>query len=152
MNKTLTTLAAGMMIVAGVAPKPVQAGEREWATAGKILTGVVVAGMLTEHCFARPAVKEIVYERPRCFPDDHAERWRHCRPPARVCLPPPRAPVYEIRKVVVIEQPRMEPIIQYLEDGRRIYQPPVRGCKAYLQVWSEVNNEWVSIREYPSIW
>jgi hypothetical protein len=108
--------------------------------------------MLTEHCSARPVVREIVYQKSACLPIAHRERWGHCNPPPRVCLPPPRPPVCEIRQVVVIEQPRTEPIIQYLEDGRRIYQPPVRGCTAYLQIWSEVSREWVSIREYPSIW
>lgn len=149
MNKTLTTVVAGLLIAAGAAPRPVMAGDREWATAGKILTGVVVAGMLAEHCFGGPPVKEVVVQRPPRHSGYYREHWR---PPVQVCVPAPRPPVCEVRQVVVIEPPRTAPIIQYLEDGRRIYQPPVRGCKAYLQVWSEVSNEWVSIREYPSIW
>ena len=43
-------------------------------------------------------------------------------------------------------------VIVNLEDGRRICQRRIRGASAYLQIWSDVDEEWVSIREYPSIW
>ena len=47
---------------------------------------------------------------------------------------------------------RMAPIIVQLEDGRRLYQPAVHGHTAFIQVWSSVHNDWISIQEHPSIW
>lgn len=45
-----------------------------------------------------------------------------------------------------------EPVIVTLEDGRRIYQPRVHGARAILQQWSDLEERWVDIREYPSVY
>jgi hypothetical protein len=154
MKKTVAAGLAGLMMAAAAMPGAAQAGQREWATAGKILTGVVVGGVVLNATRSRPVEREVVYERPvyrhplvrhgtppRC----ETQVVRYCPPPqvVRYC-PPPR--------VIVEERVCQEPIVSYLSDGRRLYQPRVHGHTAYLQIWSEVNGDWVSIKEYPSIW
>ena len=43
-------------------------------------------------------------------------------------------------------------IIVNLDEGRRLYQPKVKGEKAQLQVWSEIEQRWVPIKDYPSLY
>ena len=44
--KKLVLLVAAMVLAGSLAPTALQAGDREWATAGKILTGIVAAQVL----------------------------------------------------------------------------------------------------------
>ena len=160
---------AGILAAAAVQPQACQAGQKEWATAGKILTGVVVAGILSDMCSTRTAtyaqsamvvparVAERRYVATPCVarPPCPVRPWPRvtrceprvveCRPPVLECQPP----VVEYRPPVPV---RTEPIVVYTVEGQRLYQPAVHGHSAYVQVWSEVSGEWVSIREYPSIW
>jgi hypothetical protein len=135
--KRIVTGCVVVMLVAAVVglPGTCGAGQREWATTGKILTGFVIGGILGSACHAQPAYTrtEVVYERP-VYVTRYVERV--C--PRPVCS-----------ETVVV---RTQPIVVYLADGRRIYQPAVHGCAAYIQVWSEVTGEWVSVKQYPSIW
>ena len=39
-----------------------------------------------------------------------------------------------------------------LEEGRRLYQPKVKGEKAQFQVWSEIEQRWIPIKDYPSLY
>lgn len=43
-------------------------------------------------------------------------------------------------------------IIVELDEGRRLYQPKVKGEKAQLQVWSEIEQRWVPVKDYPSLY
>lgn len=137
---------AGLMMAAAAMPGTAQAGQREWATAGKILTGVFVGGAVLNACGSRPTRTEIVYERPVHRPQPVYRYYgpQRCEPPVMRTCPPPR---YERAPVC-----REQPIIRYLGDGRRVYQPPVHGCRAVIQVWSEISEQWVSVRECASIW
>ena len=160
---------AGVLAAAAVQPQVCQAGQKEWATAGKILTGVVVAGILSDMCSTRT----VTYTRSAVVAPAPVMHHRYvaasyvARPPCpvqswapvsrceqRVVECPP--PVVEYRPPVVVCAPpapvRTEPIVVYTVDGQRLYQPAVHGHAAYVQVWSAVQGEWVSIREYPSIW
>jgi hypothetical protein len=153
MKTALAAGMAGLMMVTGLPVGTAQAGQREWATAGKILTGVVVGGVLMNACKARTAETEVVYERPVVYRYCTVERFHgppRCEPPVMRACPPPPPPPPPPR--CVREPAPREPIVRYLDDGRRLYQPPVLGHKAFIQVWSEVKNEWVSIKEHPSIW
>ena len=49
-NLTMKTavLTVALVALGSAAMIPAQAGDREWATAGKVLTGVAVAGVLTD--------------------------------------------------------------------------------------------------------
>ncbi len=144
-----TMVAAGvaglMMATSSLPGGTAQAGQREWATAGKILTGVVIGGAVLNACNPRASRTEIVYER-QVYRPQPAYQFRgppRCEPPVMRSCPPPRyqpAPVCR------------EPIVRYMADGRRLYQPPVHGHAAFIQVWSEVQDEWVSVKEHPSIW
>lgn len=163
--KTWTSLTAAALILVGTLgiPQKARAGDHEWSTAGKILTGLVafqVLGGIIKHeqgIHRRTAVSQsrsIYNSTPRRTP-------RHCRP-AIDWRPAPRSvhqrPCPRTRTIIVektcrpVVRHRSKPIIVKLEDGRRLYQPRVHGHKAFLQVFSEVSGEWVSIREYPSIW
>ena len=144
-----TMVAAGMaglmMATAGLPGGTAQAGQREWATAGKILTGVVIGGAVLNSCTPRATHTRIVYERPVYRPQPayyFSDPPRCERPVMRSCPPPRFEPAPECR----------EPIIRYMADGRRLYQPPMHGHPAFIQVWSEVKDEWVSVKEHPSIW
>jgi hypothetical protein len=153
MKKLLAGCLVGVMGVTAGMPATGQAGQREWATAGKILTGVVIGSVLAEACLARPAVvcrREVVVERPMLVPCRVVER-RYCGPPhMEISVTTTRRwvePGYCHHRPV-----RTEPVIIYHGYGRRLYQPPVHGHPAFLQVYSEVRGEWVSVREHPSIY
>ena len=140
MKKTMQAGMIGLMIAAAGCPSATQAGQREWATAGKILTGVFIGGLLTERVAPRPVYREVVYERP--------VHYRTVTVTRTVVVPreSPCEPLW------VTERVNPQPVIRYLNDGRRLFQPPVHGHSAYVQVWSEVSHEWVSIQECASIW
>jgi hypothetical protein len=145
MKKTVAAGLAGLMMAAASVPGSAQAGQREWATAGKILTGVVVGGVIMDAARSRPVQREIVYERPVYRHPVVQRRYMapRCEAPVVRYCPPPR-----IEREPVCQ----EPITLHLGEGRRLFQPRVHGHTAYIQVWSELNGDWVSIKEYPSIW
>ena len=150
-----TIVAAGMvgiMAIAAGLPDTAQAGQREWATTGKILTGVVIGGLLSGSCAPRPTCPPpVVYRQPVVWERPAPVYYRSYRP--TYVAPPCQVQVVETRSYRCEPAPvRTEPIVVYLENGRRLYQPPVQGCSAYVQVWSEVDSRWVSIKEYPSLW
>jgi hypothetical protein len=155
MNRIMTGCVVGALAVALASPSVSHAGQREWATAGKILTGVVAAGVIANAFFAPPARAEVRFvERPvydcrpvvRSYPP---RNWGYRPMPAPVYCRPACPPPVVCEPVAPV---CAAPIIVDLGSGRRLYQPPVHGCKSFIQVWSSVNQEWVSIEERPSIW
>ena len=96
MKRAMATGVLGVMIAAASVPGAALAGDRDWATAGKILTGVVIGGVLQNVCVARPACPPVVYAppvacatvvRPCVVPP--VRDWRE--PGPRMCEPvPPR--------------------------------------------------------------
>jgi hypothetical protein len=92
------------MIVAvtalGIAAASIQtasAGDREWATVGKILTGVAVAGFVANAIDARPVSYSVSYS-------SYAPAPVRCVPAPVVCAPAPRV-VYVPAPVVYHPQP-----------------------------------------------
>jgi len=168
----LTAAAAAAWMTACVLPGSTYAGDKDWARAGKILAGITVLGIANEvysdkkrnrHARDRHSRREEVrYVQPVRYESTAVERCdtyrpqrvrhhsrgherSHYRARSHVTHHAPRTTVYESRRIddlVVID----------LEEGRRICQRRVRGATAYLQIWSELDDKWVSIRTYPSIW
>src|SRR5437870_581233 len=90
------------LAVAGATVQTASAGDREWATAGKVLTGVVAASVITQALAPRPSY----YAAPGYYAyPAPAYSYNSCPPPRVVCaLPPPvvvyRPPVYVAPPVV----------------------------------------------------
>lgn len=92
MKKTIIT-ATAIIALAAASLQSARAGDREWATAGKVLTGVMAATVLA-HAVAAPPSYATTYTYysvptpPPCAP-------AYCPPPAPPCAPvycPPPAP------------------------------------------------------------
>lgn len=134
MNRVATVVLAAALVVTLVVPGNTWAGQREWATAGKILTGVFLAGLLHEACTPRPVYTVVPCE---AAPVQQVvivtAGPAHGPPP---CPPPPRPTA----------------IIIHLGSGYRLYQPPGRGHTAWVQVWCARRRQWVTIREHPCLW
>jgi hypothetical protein len=82
MKKTLTLLTLAAVTTAGV--QSASAGDREWATVGKVLTGIAAAHVITRAFEPAPACHTTVY-----YP---AQPAYVAAPPPVVYAPP--APVY----------------------------------------------------------
>jgi hypothetical protein len=195
-----------------------QAGDKEWAVAGKILTGIVVIdavrglaqyegrkaaqenrGPQTRYYREqpqqyyvppppRPQPAVVYLEQPTDYitPRSHlsyskpstieihnhyytaeavqaaqaGQQEQTAPPPAPVAAPvvqpapqaaPAPAPVQHTEQMV-INSGEGDTVVLVIEEGRRIWQPKTRGAKAYMQVWSDLEKKWVSIKEYPSIY
>ena len=138
-------------------PSTMYGGDKEWAVAGKILTGVVAANVIGD-LFVSDRYVEV--KRPRY----NRRKNNNCRPKRRYYkdntystdITWRRSHEYRQRSRAKKRYKKTwkcaDPIIVHIEKGRRIYQPRVKGATAYLQVYSDVCNEWVNIEEYPSIW
>lgn len=79
--KNSSILAVTTLAVVVSSATPAQAGDREWAVAGKVLTGVVAAGVIAEAFRPAPVVATtaVVYQTP---------------PPTVIYTPPPPTVVY----------------------------------------------------------
>ena len=86
--KNTSILAVTALAMAVGATTPARAGDREWAVAGKVLTGVVAAGVIAEAFRPAPPAPTtaIVYQTP---------------PPTVVYAPPPPTVVYAPAPAVV---------------------------------------------------
>lgn len=135
------------------------AGDREWSTAGKILTGLVAAHVISDVVVAdrgsynRTKSRWSIPKRRSnysCKPQKRKHRKQfYSRRNHRSTIASERSSNLHSGFVV----PECDDyVIVRIENGRRIIQPRVRGVTAYLQVYSKVCNEWVTIEEYPSIW
>ncbi len=149
----LSTTAAACLVLAVIGTSATHAGDREWSTAGKILSGAVAFSLLDNalgHRKRHVRHRERAYSGPNCPP-----RYRHPRPRRHHFrrdrrqynhrYTKPHRPAKRIKGCD-------DDVIVHIENGRRIMQPRVKGATAYLQVYSEVCHEWVTIEEYPSIW
>jgi len=151
-----------LILAVGLAlPSPARAGDKEWARAGKVLTGLVVVGALTQAIHAAPPPPVCVMERtvfvgppvtwaPRydAGPAGYDQNWTL---------------TYETR---YFQGRRMErcprvrgrhghpprEIVLPYGHGRRLYQPGVRGHQAFIQQWSPRDGRWVVIGGHPSLW
>ncbi|MCF7838489.1 MAG: hypothetical protein K9N49_07645 [Candidatus Marinimicrobia bacterium] len=146
----------------GAIPPAAQAGQKEWATAGKILTGVVayqaLQGVLSPSHTERVTTTTVVHHpapvyrarsvRTTTYRTRRAPLpYRHHPVPAPGYCPSPAPPV-----VIHHSYPPPAPITVYQSGHRRLYQPAVPGHPAFVQQWSPWENRWVTIQDHPSIW
>lgn len=89
MKKVILTVLT--VAIAGAALQPAYAGDREWATAGKILTGVAVGAVIAKALTPEP---EYVYA--------PAPTYVYTPAPAYTYAPPPPAPVVYVPAPVVV--------------------------------------------------
>jgi len=152
----------------GTAPAA-SAGDKEWATAGKILTGVVIAEVLNRG-ICLPPVRErtvvhkkvVIVERPavvrriRIF-----ETRRHCgrsshwgrRPSCghgsnRFYHARPRSSTW---RVCSPSEP-VGAVVYQADRNRRLCQPAVSGHPAVIQERPFPGHPWISVGTHPSIW
>lgn len=132
MKKLILTLTAAGILMMGV--RPVQAGDREWATAGKILTGVVAASVLSQAL--QPSVGYTEVRTTHFGP-------RICQPPvvvqqpAPVIIQQPAPVVVQQPSPVVIQQPApvyysAPPVVHYQPAPVVTIAPVVRCAPAPL--------------------
>lgn len=166
--KTYTRIMTPIITLAIIAafccmPRTAEAGDKEWAAAGKILTGLVVLDALTgaNHRYYGKRYANVRYEQPQqAYRRNHnrgatvrtttyrrqRSNWRdrYDSPRVNTRWPAYRTETYECRT---------DPVIRYIESGtRRIYQPRIRGHVAYVQRWSSCDNNWVTIGTCESIY
>jgi hypothetical protein len=130
-------------------------GDREWATAGKILTGVVAANVISNVICP---TRTITVDRQVYHTNRPVRYYNRCKPivrsysyyETRNYCPPPRISYKTIEYDVKPDCSDL--VIVNIDNGRRIIQPRIHGATAYMQVYSQVTCEWVTIEEYPSIW
>jgi hypothetical protein len=107
-NMKRLTLAATILAIAGMNIQTAKAGDREWATLGKVVTGVAVGALIINALDCEPAHCSVSYNysAPPCLPPAPVV----CAPSpvvyasAQVVCAPPRV-VYAPRPVVVYRQP-----------------------------------------------
>lgn len=170
MTRNLTASVLALVLFAAVAtPQHAHAGNDEWSTAGKILAGVVGLSVLSQ--MHQDSNQHRATHRNRSTRTEYRHRSspfrNNCRQPAvvqhetvYVSQPARPAPCITPAPYVAPARPAPRyvpdlsegPVVVSLEDGRRLFQPRIRGAKAYMQVWSEVTSEWITIKEYPSIY
>ena len=88
-------VAVTVLALAGASLQTAKAGDREWATVGKILTGVAVAGVVAHAIDHHPVNYSVSYSTYAPAP---------CAPPRIICAPAPRV-VYVPAPVVYYPQP-----------------------------------------------
>ncbi|MCX8092078.1 MAG: hypothetical protein N3I86_14290 [Verrucomicrobiae bacterium] len=106
--KTLVVVLS-VLALAGTSLQTARAGDREWATVGKILTGVAIGAVVAGALDAAPVHASVSYTCVAPAP---------CPPPAVVYCPPPPPPV-------VYCPPPPPPPVLYCPPPRRIvvYEP-----------------------------
>ena len=159
-NTVLTGCVVLIIGAVGFAPRTSYAGGKEWATAGKVLTGIaafhVVGSLLSNHHDSY--TKRKVYHRHRRYHRRYKRRHERRRTTTycddykcvenNECRRYHRRPYRKViveREVVrsaasygcdVVER-YDKPIIIYLDDCRRIYQPRIHGRPAVLAIWGD---------------
>ncbi len=99
----------------------------------------VVEYRTVQYVTPAPVVREIIVQPAPPPPAEKVEIHNHYESAPPAAATPPTAS-------------DGDSVIVNIEEGRRLYQPKVRGAKAYLQVWSELEQKWLSVKEYPSIY
>lgn len=161
MKKNAMTLAlTAALVVTMVTPQVATAGNKEWATAGKILAGVTAYHVLSDG--GRGHHQSVRVEEHYTYRDTH-------RPPSYPVYygssygcGSPRS--YQYSSVSHYYEdlcggcrhPRPSctcgPVIIQISECRRLYQPRIRGHVSYLQEWDECRREWCTIGIRDSIW
>ena len=162
MKKACLTIVLFALVTTPFSPGRALASRREWARAGRILTGYIALRTL----MGDPLWPDHAY-----YPYARYG-WRHrawiepypsvfTRYPAPygyvVYRPPPGEPPerWDSRPAAersgIHPEAEREPLIVPLPDGRRLYQPGTAGSPSYVQVWSETEEEWVSVAEMPPL-
>lgn len=173
LRTTGTTLAAAAVLVTALAASTPQAhaGRDEWATAGKILTGVVVAKVLTDHLDRDDDYKKVTVRETRVIRrtthggtvrtghygrgrshhqklQNHRRGYRHPRQYQR-----PRGYRNHYRRDnnchSGFDRGR---IIVEINTYRRLVQPRVHGHPAFIQRRPYVGHPWITVRKHPSIY
>ena len=138
-------------------PLTTYAGDKEWATAGKVLTGIIAANVIGDFFVPERYAKV-------SSADYYRQSNYKCRPKRRPYKNNRYSEKITWKKPIRYRRGRRtersyrtvtkcsDPIIVHIQKGRRIYQPRVKGATAYLQVYSKVCKEWVNVEEYPSLW
>ena len=168
----MKTLIAAVVAVACMLPSASFAGDKEWATAGKILTGVVGLQFLQKaHKHHSSSHHHRSYSHSTCKTRSHSHS--HYRPHrthshshghvqkqvtvvhaancgCSTCRP---APVVH-RTTTTIYKGAIphcaNPVILEVNSTRRIFQPRIKGHTAYLQILDQ--GSWITLREYPSVY
>ncbi len=115
-TKKLISLAMVGLMLTAVIPQPVRAGDEEWATAGKILTGLAVFQVLNN--MLRPAQPYYVEE----------QRTVYVEQPVYMYAPPPAytpAPVYAPPQGVYAPPAQQEPVYAPQPYSGGAVPPPV---------------------------
>lgn len=122
-----------------------------WATAGALIAGIAIGSIARDSCTPR-----VTYYTPRCYQPTYVSQpvqTVYVTQPVETRVVYTAPQVVTVPQTTVIEQQvAQNPIIRDLGNGRRLYQAPVKGAPSYLQAWSTVRNEWVSLEEQPSMW
>lgn len=108
MKKMIVAVTA--LAIAAASLQTARAGDREWATVGKILTGVAVAGVVANAIDARPVSYSVSYSSytpapVRCAPAPVVYAPVVCAPAPRVIYAPAPRVVYVPAPVVYHPQP-----------------------------------------------
>ena len=141
------------------------AGRRDWARAGRILTGYVLVRTLVGDPFQaicrrhdRVAAHGARYAcGAACGPAVYAAPTRiRVRTSVRRAPPPGDPPQRWIDRgfaaaPVPVKFGEVEPLIVPLRDGRRLYQPGPAGSTAYVQCWSAADETWTSVARMPCL-
>ncbi len=160
----LPIIMAALLAQALVMPTQARAGQREWATVGKVLTGVIAANLLldiaappprrasTVHSLVeihhRPATTVVVREHVygnvhRSYRSPHRGYERGYSIPRRGYTGRPIGRDYR-------RHAHRPPIIRYQGRRQRLVQPAIRGHRARVEAYR--NGVWVVVGCHPSIW
>jgi len=160
---TATCLAA--VALAATSSPRAAAGDEEWATAGKILTGVVITHLLTNGLPYDATVSGSYTTVSSCRREirTHAggdSYWRSssCRRLHRDSSRHPalRRPHHSGHSKWDIGPKHGSPacgaVIHQVDRHTRLYQPRVHDHPAFIQKRPFHGHPWVTVREHPSIW
>jgi hypothetical protein len=157
----MKTLIAAIVAAACLFPAASFAGDKEWATAGKILTGVVGLQFLqkahkhSSHSYSSNCgTRSHSYHRPH-----HSHSHGHVHKQVTVvhaancgcssCRPAPV--VHRTTTIYKGTVPHCSnPVVLEVNSTRRIFQPRIKGHTAYLQILDQ--GQWITLREYPSVY
>lgn len=165
-SKLKSGVAAGLcgltLLGATLMPAPAEAGQRTWATIGKVLTGVVVANVIMDtvdsparhrtslarseiihhhYPVTYPSSTVIIRERVELVPVPARGRYRTYGRPHNYHGRPTGHSRY---------QPMAKPLVRYHGHNRRVVQPAVPGHIAHVEIYR--NGRWIRISTHPSIW
>ncbi|MDE0839579.1 MAG: hypothetical protein OSB41_11080 [Kiritimatiellae bacterium] len=157
---------AAVVAMEMVATPMAQAGDSEWATAGKVLAGAAAL-----HVFSGSSNRH----HKDVYVEQHVYRSRGHHQPKRYsssssCGTSRRVTTYtsrhnnhgHSRRHVKVDrcdgchrvrsQCRCGPVVISLCEDRRVYQPRIRGHVAYIQERRSCDDRWVTVRSCASIW